>query len=124
MTDLLLRRAQPGRAGAQGDDDYDVIDDGGLVIGRIFKATTSPAGTPCGCGRSRSATMRTARRPTVMSRRAKPLWRHSLRASGGNESKLSRHHDRMTTKPTARTAAKTLLALRAASRFRAQAREW
>jgi hypothetical protein len=46
MTDILLRKAQAGRAGAQGDDDYDVIDAGGLVIGRIFKATTSPAGTP------------------------------------------------------------------------------
>jgi len=44
--DLLLRRAQAGRAGAQGDDDYDVIDAGGLVIGRIFKETKSPAGTP------------------------------------------------------------------------------
>jgi hypothetical protein len=43
MTDLLLRRAQAGRASAQGDDDYDVIDAVGLVIGRIFKATTSPA---------------------------------------------------------------------------------
>src|SRR5262249_41778223 len=37
VTDLLLRRAQAGRAGAQGDDDYDVIDAGGLIIGRIFK---------------------------------------------------------------------------------------
>jgi len=46
VTDLLLRRAQAGRAGAQGDDDYDVIDAGGLVIGRIFKETKSPAGTP------------------------------------------------------------------------------
>ena len=32
-------------AGAQGDDDYDVIG-ADLVIGRIFKATKSPAGTP------------------------------------------------------------------------------
>jgi hypothetical protein len=46
VTDLLLRRAQAGRASAQGDDDYDVIDAGGLVIGRIFKATKSPAETP------------------------------------------------------------------------------
>ena len=43
VTDLLLRRAQAGRAGAQGDDDYDVIDAGGLVIGRISKATKSPS---------------------------------------------------------------------------------
>ena len=47
MTDILLRKAQGGRAGAEGDEDYDVIEDGGLVIGRIFKATTSPGvGTP------------------------------------------------------------------------------
>jgi hypothetical protein len=46
VTDLLLRRAQAGRAGAQGDDDYDVINADGLVIGRIFKATKSPAETP------------------------------------------------------------------------------
>jgi hypothetical protein len=46
MTDLLLRQAQAGRAGAQGDNDYDVIGPDGIVIGRIFKATTSPVGTP------------------------------------------------------------------------------
>jgi hypothetical protein len=46
MTDLLLRKTQASRAGAQGDDDYDIIDAGGLVIGRIFKATKSPAETP------------------------------------------------------------------------------
>ena len=45
MADLLLRQAQTGRAGAQGDDDYDVIDADGLVMGRIFKAT-SLVGTP------------------------------------------------------------------------------
>src|SRR5262245_35062357 len=46
VTDLLLRQAQAGRAGAQGDYDYDVIGADGVVIGRIFKATSSPAGTP------------------------------------------------------------------------------
>jgi hypothetical protein len=46
MTDLLLRQAHASRAGAQGDNDYDVIGADGLVIGRIFKATTSPAGRP------------------------------------------------------------------------------
>jgi hypothetical protein len=46
VTDLLLRQAQAGRAGAQGDDDYDVIGTDGIVIGRIFKATKSPAGKP------------------------------------------------------------------------------
>jgi hypothetical protein len=42
MTDILLRKAQAGRAGAQGDND---IGTDGMVIGRIFEATTSPAGT-------------------------------------------------------------------------------
>jgi hypothetical protein len=46
LSDLLLRQASPSRAGAEGDDDYDVIGPDGLVIGRIFKATTAPAGTP------------------------------------------------------------------------------
>lgn len=44
MSDLLLRRISPSRAGAE-DDDYDVIGADGLVIGRIFRATTAPAGT-------------------------------------------------------------------------------
>jgi hypothetical protein len=38
VTDLLLQQAQTSRAGAQGDDDYDVIGPDGAVIGRIFKA--------------------------------------------------------------------------------------
>ena len=47
VTDLLLRKAQAGRAGAQGDNDYDVIGTDGMVIGHIFEATTSPGvGTP------------------------------------------------------------------------------
>jgi hypothetical protein len=47
MTGVLLRRVRAGRLGAQYDDDYDVIDGDGLVIGRIFKSTTSPfARTP------------------------------------------------------------------------------
>src|SRR5262249_46281155 len=45
MTDLLLRRIE-ARAGAERSDDYDVIGPDGLVIGRIFKATTAPAETP------------------------------------------------------------------------------
>ena len=46
MTDLLLRQAQASRAGAQGGDNSDVIGTDGIVMGRIFKATTSPVGTP------------------------------------------------------------------------------
>ena len=44
MTDILLRKAQAGRAGAEGDNDYDVIRIDAMVIGRIFEATTSPIG--------------------------------------------------------------------------------
>jgi hypothetical protein len=48
MTDLLLRRAAESRPGCEegSPDDYDVIGPGGLIIGRIFKAITSPPGTP------------------------------------------------------------------------------
>ena len=50
MTDLLLRKVTEPRAGAEGQDDYDVIGDvsggHGLVIGRIFRASTAPAATP------------------------------------------------------------------------------
>jgi hypothetical protein len=46
VTDLLLRKAQTVRAGAQGDEDYEVIGPDGNVIGRIFKATRSRVGTP------------------------------------------------------------------------------
>jgi len=46
VSDLLLRRASESRAGAEAPDDYDVIGADGLVIGRIFRASTAPAGTP------------------------------------------------------------------------------
>jgi hypothetical protein len=46
MTDLLLRQVSESRAGAEGQDDYDVISADGFVIGRIFKASTAPGETP------------------------------------------------------------------------------
>jgi hypothetical protein len=46
VTDLLLRKAPAVRAGARGDEDYDVTGPDGVVIGRIFEATASPVGTP------------------------------------------------------------------------------
>jgi hypothetical protein len=46
MTDLLLRRVSDSRPGAEAPDDYDVIGADGLIIGRIFKATQAPVGTP------------------------------------------------------------------------------
>jgi hypothetical protein len=45
VTDLLFQKAKTVRAGARGDEDYDVVADG-KVIGRIFEATASPIGTP------------------------------------------------------------------------------
>jgi hypothetical protein len=46
MTDLLHRQVAESRAGAEGEDDFDVIGPDGLVIGRIFKAATAPPRTP------------------------------------------------------------------------------
>jgi hypothetical protein len=46
MDDLLLRRSPEHRPPAEGLDDYDVISTEGMIIGRIFKVATSPAGTP------------------------------------------------------------------------------
>jgi hypothetical protein len=40
--DLLLQRVSESRAGAEEQDDYDVIGADGFVIGRIFRATTAP----------------------------------------------------------------------------------
>ena len=45
MRDLVLRRSNESRAGADGPDDYDVIGINGEVIGRIFKATHFPNDT-------------------------------------------------------------------------------
>jgi hypothetical protein len=83
MTDILLRKAQAGRAGAQGDNDYDIIGTDGMVIGRIFEATTSLREHP-GCGRSLTGLTRTERRPrTDMRQHDRPLCRHS--AGAGTE---------------------------------------
>jgi hypothetical protein len=46
MNNLLLRRAPEHRPPAEGLDDYDVIGTEGMIIRRIFKVATSPAGTP------------------------------------------------------------------------------
>ena len=46
MSDLLLRRANEPRQGADGLDDYDVIGTEGEVVGRIFKATRFPNELP------------------------------------------------------------------------------
>jgi hypothetical protein len=62
VTDILLRKVQA--PGAQGDNGYDVIGADGIVIGRIFKATTSPAGTTVAV----DAGLRGAREPNADTR--------------------------------------------------------
>ena len=51
----------------------------GAVVGRIFNAKAAPVDTPWMWP---SGTMETARRRTVMSRRARLRWRHSRRVGG------------------------------------------
>jgi hypothetical protein len=47
MTTLILKRASASRpSGEWSDDDYDVLADGKVVVGRIFLSAKSPLGTP------------------------------------------------------------------------------
>ena len=85
---LLLRKAQAVRAGAKGDDDYDVIGTDGIVIGRIFKATTSPAGTPW-IGRWLRGITRTERPRTDMRQHGRRPCGHSLRAGTERRDRIS-----------------------------------
>jgi hypothetical protein len=44
---LILKRASTSRlSGEWNEDDYDVLTDGGVVVGRIFKVRAAPGGTP------------------------------------------------------------------------------
>ena len=42
----MLRQVAESGAGAEGQDNFDVIGPNGLVIGRIFKADVAPVGMP------------------------------------------------------------------------------
>jgi hypothetical protein len=64
----------------------------GEVVARIFKANAAPVGGRRGCGRYPSATTKTARRRTAMSRRARPRWRRSQRPGGGSDRARSPRH--------------------------------
>jgi hypothetical protein len=75
-----LRQAQASRAGAKGDDDYDVIGSDGLVIGRIFKATKSPVGTPLMWTLAYGDHEDRTPRGTDMRQHGRPLCRRSLGA--------------------------------------------
>jgi hypothetical protein len=44
---LILKRASASRpSGEWNAEDFDVIADGGVVVGRIFEANAAPVGTP------------------------------------------------------------------------------
>jgi len=79
VTDLLLRQAQAGRAGAQGDYDYDVIGTDGILIGAFLRPPHPLQGHP-GCGRWHTGITRTERSRMDMRQHARPLCRHSLTA--------------------------------------------
>jgi hypothetical protein len=48
MSSLILKRRASGSrsSGQWRDDDYDVIEGGSTVVGRIFKVPTAPEGRP------------------------------------------------------------------------------
>ena len=46
---LILKRASTSRlSGEWNEDDYDVLTDGGVVVGRIFKVRAAPGRRGCG----------------------------------------------------------------------------
>jgi hypothetical protein len=87
VTDLSLRQAQASRAGAQGDDDYDVIGTDGIIIGHIFKATSLRGHS--GCGRWLTGITRTERPRTDMRQQGRRPCRHSLRAGTERRERIS-----------------------------------
>ena len=83
---LILKRASTSRpSGEWNDDDYDVLADG-AVVGRIMKAAAVPVGMSWmwtlafGYHEDRTSTHGYAAT-------ARPQWRHSAKAGGGNEPK-------------------------------------
>jgi hypothetical protein len=47
MIQLILKRAFDSRpSGEWGDDDYDLLEEVGAIVGRIFRANAAPAVTP------------------------------------------------------------------------------
>jgi hypothetical protein len=81
---LILKRAAASRPSGQwNDDDFDVLADG-AVVGRIFKVHAAPVGTPWIWTLAFGHHEETARRRTATRRRARPQWRRSRRAGGGD----------------------------------------
>jgi len=86
LTTLILKRASASPpSGEWNDDDFEVLCDG-VVVGRILKVHAAPLGSPwmwtlaLGHHEDRTPTHGTPRR-------ARPRWRPSRRAGGGNERK-------------------------------------
>jgi hypothetical protein len=75
MAQLILKRGSPSRRRA---DDYDVLENGG-VVGRIFFLDARKAAPKC--GRAAIAGISSARL-TAMRRHARLRWQRSLRAGG------------------------------------------
>jgi hypothetical protein len=81
MTALILKHASASRpSGEWNDDNYDVLADG-AVVGRIMEA--APEGMPMAL--DIGVDHRADRTPTPTKRHARPRWRRSRRAGGGND---------------------------------------
>jgi hypothetical protein len=72
VTDLLLRQAHTSRAGAQGDNDYDVIGTDGIASGAFLRPPHRVQGHS-GCGRWLTQITRTERSRMDMRQLARPL---------------------------------------------------
>ena len=85
---LMLRRASTSRpSGEWKDDDFDVILEG-VVVGPSSRCMRRRS-EALGCGRSPSATMKTARPRTATPRLARTPWLRSRIAGGGSEALLA-----------------------------------
>src|SRR5262245_56776660 len=80
---LVLKRASASRqSGKWNEDDFDVLADG-IVVGRLFKSLVAPVGMPWLWALA-FGTMRVVTRRAAMLRPARPRWRRSTRAGGGD----------------------------------------
>src|SRR5262245_32196588 len=85
MLPLILKRASTSRPSGQWrEDDYDVLENGG-VVGRIFHLeAAAPEGRPW-MWASGHITATSGAGRTAMTQHARLRWQHSPRAGGGSE---------------------------------------
>jgi hypothetical protein len=77
MSSLILKRGSASRPPGQWrDDDYDVLENGGVVARIFFLDAVGPLDRPWMWASGRNGDLRRAAHGT--SRRARPQWRHSL----------------------------------------------